>query len=282
MRRPPFWSLALLAGTAFVASCLGPEATGVRDDGLAALAISPALIPSPADGSALPINRIRTTALRVSDGAVLGESVTDVSPTAPSWTLSLDVRLPTSTVDVTLTVLLINVASGGGESVEFSGVAGPLTLREGDGPVTPDVPIVRGPPANVFTTGITITSAPDTLAVNGTGTVSATASTSGTVTPTVFWTVLDTAVLSLSGTTLTGRALGTGRVVASAGAFTDTAAVVVATGTTPPQARVDVRVLKTVDQAQPLVGARIRFTVSATNLGPVAASNVAVFDTLRA
>ncbi|MEQ1857125.1 MAG: hypothetical protein ABL963_11665, partial [Longimicrobiales bacterium] len=33
---------------------------------------------------------------------------------------------------------------------------------------------------------------------------------------------------------------------------------------------------------QPLVGARIRFTVSATNLGPVAASNVAVFDTLRA
>jgi hypothetical protein len=248
MRRPPVWSLAILACVVFVASCLAPDATGVGEGGRAALAISPALIPSPADANALPINRIRTAAVRVSDGVLLAESVTDVSPTDPSWTLSLDVRLPTPTVEVTLTVLLINVSTGGAESVQFSGVAGPLTLREGEGPLTPDIPIVRGPVANVFTTGVTITSSPDTLAVDATGSVSATATTSGTVAPTVFWTVLDTATLSLAGTTLTGRAPGTGRVIASAGAFADTASVVVRTGTTG-QARVDMRVLKTVDQS---------------------------------
>ncbi|MBM4182749.1 MAG: hypothetical protein FJ207_00830 [Gemmatimonadetes bacterium] len=349
------------------ASCLGRYApTGVRGDGLATLAISPALIPSPADATALPVNHIRMVAARVSDGTVLGTTTVDVDPAAPNWTLSLDVRLPTPSVDVTLTVSLINVGLGGVESIQFSGVVTPLTLTEGGPTVQPQVPIVRGPPANVLVTGVTVTSAPDTLLEGRSATLGATATTTGPTGPSIYWTVLDTAVLSVTGPTLTGRVPGTGRVVASAGAHVDTATVVVraaptliqvtpdtarlagvgtqatysavvrdvrgatlptepltwrtttpsvltslgggilqaaGTGTGTVEAvataaptvvgrayavvtavatpRVNVRVLKTVDQPQPLVGTRIRFTVSATNFGPGTATNLAVFDTLR-
>ncbi|MGE0161056.1 MAG: hypothetical protein AB7T31_16795, partial [Gemmatimonadales bacterium] len=260
-------------------SCLGPEGPTDVGVGSTGIDLQPAVIPSPADASALPINRIRMTVARTTDGVVLGESVVAVDPLQTSWTLALDVRLPAPTVDVTLTVLLVHVEPGGAESVEFSGVAGPLTLRAGEPPVRPEVTIVRGPVANVYTTGVTITTAPDTVVVDQTAPLAASATSSGAVAPTIFWTVLDTAVLSLTGTTLQGRALGTGRVVASAGAHADTASIVVRGPSSGP--RVDVRVQKTVDQPRPLAGARIRFTVSATNLGPAGATNVMVFDTLR-
>src|SRR5688572_16386392 len=143
MRRPPVRLLTLLACGLLAASCFGRDAPTGVDEGVS-LAIRAALIPSPADGSALPVNRIRAVAARVSDGAVLGSSISDVDPTAPGWTLSLYVRLPAPTVDVTLTVSLLNVASDGSESVQFSGVATPLTLTDG-ATIQPDVTIVRGP-----------------------------------------------------------------------------------------------------------------------------------------
>lgn len=66
------------------------------------IAVQPALIPSPADGSAPPINRIRTTAVRVSDRAVLREQRFDVSPASPSWALDIDVPVGRSPIDVVI------------------------------------------------------------------------------------------------------------------------------------------------------------------------------------
>ena len=226
MRRVPFAASLLVAGL-LAGACLGPDGpTGIGGNARAEISIAPALIPSPADAGALAIHRIRTVVRRVSDATVLGQSSVDVDPAAASWTLSLDVSLPSSPIDAMVTVVLLHVASGV-ESVEFSGVAGPLTLTAGTAPVRPDVQLVRGPLANVYTTGVTIPSSPDTLLEGGSVTLGAAATTSGSQPPTVFWTVLDSAVLSSAGDVVTGLAPGTGRVVASAGAFADTASIVV-------------------------------------------------------
>ncbi|HUF74889.1 MAG TPA: Ig-like domain-containing protein [Longimicrobiales bacterium] len=255
------------------------DPTAVGGPWQAALPISPALIPSPADAGARPINRIRVTASRASDGSALGSQDFDVSPNADEWVLDFGVTLTTQSVDVMVYVLLINV-QGGAETVEFSGMAGPLTLTRGAGPLeVPDVPIVRGPLANHFTTGVAVSQAPDTLVEGSTATLRATTTTSGTTPPTVFWTVLDSAVLSVTDSTLTAVAAGIGRVVASAGAHADTASIVVR-AVAPPPANVDVEILKTVDEAQPAEGATVTFTVSAVNHGPGDVTDLTVFDTI--
>src|SRR5690242_11250402 len=106
MRRPPNRPITLVLCVILSTSCLGPP-TDLDGGGNAGIAMQPTIIPSPANGSALPINRVRMTAVRTADGTVLGESFFDVDPNQASWTLALDVRLPTSPVDVTLTVLLM-------------------------------------------------------------------------------------------------------------------------------------------------------------------------------
>jgi len=77
----------------WAAACVGTDSsTGwPGDDASATLAVQPALIPSPADGSALPINRIRAVTTRVPDQSVLDVTVQDVSPTAASWEMVLSV-----------------------------------------------------------------------------------------------------------------------------------------------------------------------------------------------
>ncbi|MGD2046094.1 MAG: hypothetical protein PVH96_07720 [Gemmatimonadota bacterium] len=277
MRRPPVFLAVLASVCLLVASCDGRDGpTGVEGSPIG-IAINPALIPSAADDGALSINRIRASAVRISDDVVLGESIIDVSPTDATWTVDLDVTLPSSPTDVRVFVLLIHV-EGSVETVEFSGLVGSLSLEAGDEVQVADIPIVRGPLANHFTTGVSITSAPGTLTVDESATLAATATTSASTAPTVFWTVLDSAVLSANGATVTGIGAGTGRVVASAGSFADTASVVVQ----PAQGLLDVQISKTVDVAQPLAGDTVSFTISATNAGPGQATNVTIVDPLPA
>ena len=363
MSRPP---LHLLLLALVVGSCIGSDTpTGVGELAVH-IPINPALVPSPADAGAAPINRIRAQALRASDNAVLGETVVDVEPTDDAWEIELDVAVDQPTVDIVVSVFLLS-GTAQEPTVEFSGQVGPLTVTRGSPLEVADIPIVRGPLANLFVTGVGITAAPDTLLEGTSGQLQAAAtSSSPTLAPQVYWTSLDSAVLSAAGSTATGVSPGTGRVVASAGAHSDTASIVVrpapatilvapvsdtatavgqqvqyqarvvdARGDTLGQEQVtwrsatpqiveslggglfgalapgdgtieavsvtlpsvvgsaelvvlgqgqpanaDVRVLKTVDNDQPLGGSTVTFTVSIVNAGPIDVTSVAVFDTL--
>src|SRR5262245_37461046 len=128
--------MRVLAGLAAIAllvgSCVGDDGpTGVRDGAEIGLAIQPALIPSAADGSALPINRIRTRVVREADDVSLREQRFDVSPTATSWTLDVTVPVAGDEVEVLVYLYLINVAGDGTETVQFSGRTDPITVSAG-------------------------------------------------------------------------------------------------------------------------------------------------------
>ncbi|HUP51429.1 MAG TPA: hypothetical protein VM198_03050, partial [Longimicrobiales bacterium] len=139
----------LVAATSLLVSvgaCFATDSTTGMGGGQAPaeLAIQPALIPSPADGGAEPINRIRAVATRVPDHAVLGQTVIDVSPTADSWSVDLTVtQSGEEETTVVVFVYLIHV-EGGVESVQFSGRSDPILLVPGE-MISPDIPIVRGP-----------------------------------------------------------------------------------------------------------------------------------------
>lgn len=216
-------SLALL-----VAACFGSDsATGVPGaDGLVGLAIQPALIQSAADGDALPINRIRTVTTRVSDNTVLDDKTVQVDPGATSWDLVLRIRDSGDETVVVIFLYLMNASGDGPASVEFSGRSEPITLVAGE-VISPDIPFVRGPLANLFVTGVTITSAPAVMEVDDVATLEATAETSGSVDPTLFWTSLDPSVIAITGSTATAVTPGTAELVASAGAHSDTVLVIV-------------------------------------------------------
>ncbi|MGD8287374.1 MAG: putative Ig domain-containing protein, partial [Gemmatimonadota bacterium] len=215
--------MALLSLTVMVGSCVGSDSlTGTG--GEAALGIQPALIPTPADGDALPINRIRISVARVPDGLLVGQSTVAVEPTDDSWSVDVSVPEPFSATTVRVFVWLLNVASDGTESVQFSGRSDPMELVPGEA-LEPDVPIVRGPLANLLATSVSIASVPTTMAEGSTATLTADVTTSGTETPTVYWTSLDPSVVSMSGAVATAVAGGTARVVASAGSFADTASI---------------------------------------------------------
>jgi hypothetical protein len=209
-------------------SCVGGGApTGVTDEVWEGT-LSPrfALIPSAADAWAATVNRIRAVALRASDGAQVGGTQVDVSPTADSWLITLGVSTWAPADSIIVFVYLLHVTPDGSESVEFSGRSRPLEVTAGQ-VVSPDVPIVRGPIANLSTTSVTITSAPSTMPAGASVLLTSTATSSDGAAPTVFWTSLDTSVVRLSGATATALSPGVTQVVASAGAFADTAAVTV-------------------------------------------------------
>jgi hypothetical protein len=106
-----------LALGVLIGSCVGgdsPTDTVTPID----LAIQPALIPSAANGSALPIHRIHTVVTRSGDGAVLREQRFDVSPTAATWTVDVVVPVSGSATDVIVYVYLINVASDATEAID--------------------------------------------------------------------------------------------------------------------------------------------------------------------
>lgn len=228
MNHAPRKLFALVATAILVGSCVGTEApTGVGvEDVQFSVPISPALIPSPADAGARPINRIRARVSRVSDNTQLGEITVDVSPTDDEWEITVEARVRASGDTVTVFVYLINVA-GAEETVEFSGLVGPIALTPGEIAEAADIPIVRGPIRNFFVTGVSITSAPGTMLEGQTATLEGEATTSGETAPEIFWTVLDSTILSSAEADVTALMPGTGRVVASAGSFADTASIIV-------------------------------------------------------
>ena len=227
--KPPL--RVLVAATSLLVSvgaCFATDSTTGMGGGQAPaeLAIQPALIPSPADGGAEPINRIRAVATRVPDHAVLGQTVIDVSPTADSWSVDLTVTQSGEEETTVVVFLYLIHVEGGVESVQFSGRSDPILLVPGE-MISPDIPIVRGPVANLSVTDVAITSVPTTMVVGETQPLSETVSTSETVEPLIFWTSLDPGVLSLDGSTVTALAPGTADVAASAGAFSDVATITV-------------------------------------------------------
>lgn len=191
-----------------------------------AVAPNPALIPSAADGSAQPVNRIRAVARTSPEGEVLGDLRFDVDPRDAEWTLDITLPGAPERAVVVLTLFLLHVDEEDTESVEFSGEAGPFSLVPGQ-TVAPDVPIVRGPLDNLYVTGVSIVTAPDTLIEGESADLMVDVMTGQPASPDVFWTSLDTAILRMVGVTASGILPGSARVVASAGAFADTVTVVV-------------------------------------------------------
>lgn len=221
--RPPI--VATLSLLFFLTACSAGD--GPVDSALAFQSFSPrlALIESPSNAAALPINRIGLVASRVDDGAVLHEASVDVDPSAPEW--AVDVTIPGAEgVVVHVYVSLVHVTGDGVEFVQFSGRTGPITIASGESAL-PDVPIVRGPIENLFTTGVSIESAPEVIVEGDVATFTGVVSTSEGGAPTLFWTSLDEDIVSMDGPDATGVSPGTAQVVASAGAFADTTVVIV-------------------------------------------------------
>lgn len=219
---------ALVAASVLIGSCVGNDSpTGVRGSVDIAIPLQPALIPSPADAGAAPITRIRAWASRTADSVTVGQYEGTVDPAAEEWTIDLVVSAPPDPgVQVEYFVLLMS-GSEGSEVVEFSGRSDPVTVSSGQTVEGQDLPILRGPLANHFVTGVTIASAPDSLGEGAGAVATADVSTSGSEVPAVYWTALDSAVLSVTDSTVTGVAPGVGRIVASAGRFADTTTVTV-------------------------------------------------------
>ncbi|HSW31617.1 MAG TPA: Ig-like domain-containing protein [Longimicrobiales bacterium] len=207
---------------------LGPDGVpGAR----VSLPLQATLIPSPADGAALAIHRVRAVAERIPDRQVLATTVLDVSPTDDQWEIGLEIPLTTPGLQVMVILQLIHVDATGAESVEFAGQAGPIVLavatQAQQQPVS--VEVVRGPTDNLSVTSVTVSGAPATLLEGDSTTLTASVTTSvAGATPTVFWTVLDPAVGTLTGTTVHALLPGTLRVVAFSGKHADTVSIAVA------------------------------------------------------
>lgn len=224
-----------------VGSCVGSDApTGL---GVALrpgdVVFQPALIPTPADGTALPVNRIRALARQVPNGVLLLDTTVTVQPTDTAW--SLDLRVPlfsTPSRAVLLLHLMNDPGTGAAPTVEFGGLSDTLSLRAGQTTSGGDVPITRGPPDNLYVTGVTLTSPTPTVVQGEARTLTADVQTSSPgVTPVVFWSSLDTLVARFDGASAVGVSPGVVNVVASAGRHADTTTLTVIR---PPVTSVDV------------------------------------------
>lgn len=225
-RRRILWTPVV--ATVLMLSCVRTDdPTGLGEARDLFLPIQPALIPSPADASARPVDRIRIWATRVSDGVTIGENEIDVDPNAEEWPVELTVSAPPDPgIDVRLWVLLLATVEGP-EEVQFSGIAGPLNVSAGALVDSLDVPVLRGPFANHYVTSVTAEIWPETLAEGASAPLSAVVETTDSTSATVFWTALDSAIVSVQDTIVTGEAPGVGRVVASVGSLADTVAITV-------------------------------------------------------
>jgi hypothetical protein len=182
-----------------------------------------------APDEARPIERIRITVEEVPSGVRLGGTTQDVDPQADEWTLDFSVPVPEgSSVVVTLSVELISLSTGT-ELVEWSGRAGPLTLRVGTETEVQDIPLFKGPLANLGVTGIAIEEPVPLLREGENARLTATANTTTPQDPpTIFWRSLNPGVATVTGTGLVQAILpGLAMIVATAGAAADTVTVTV-------------------------------------------------------
>ena len=83
-----------------IGSCVSSDSsTGIDDATIpAGIVVQPAIIESPANASALPINQIRAVTARVPDNIVLGDTTITVDPNASEWDVTLDVVLTESPI----------------------------------------------------------------------------------------------------------------------------------------------------------------------------------------
>jgi len=260
---PPIVATCVLA---LLVACSAGDGPVAPSSPLGAVQPRLSLVESAANATALPIGRIRLVSARVTDGAVLHEASVDVDPSAAEW--SLDITIPGAEgVTVLVYVSLIHVTPEGIEVVQFSGRTAPVTIASGEAAL-PDVPIVRGPIDNLFATGVSIESAPAVMVEGETATLTGVVTTSEGTAPTVFWTSLDAARLTMDGPSATAVSPGTARVVASAGAFADTAVVtVVSSDMTGPQ-------IEATSPAPGAVGVSAATTITATFDEPLEATSV--------
>lgn len=226
MKLRPLGLHVALAAVVLASACGDRNSPTALSDTGTPLSPRLSLIPSPADGTARPINRIQATTRRMSDGSVLADQNFDVSPTAAEWVLDLSIPRQVGEVVVIVTVVLIHVDEEGIAEVQFSGLTDPVSIVPGRQAV-PDVPLVRGPTDNLFTTGVGITAVPATLVEGQSVSVTASATTSQPALPLIFWTSLNPTVLGVDGRRVTALVPGSALLVASAGAYADTALVVV-------------------------------------------------------
>ena len=278
MTRPPARLLALVFFAVLIGSCRKTDAPRdpIDPTGPVSLSvpISPVLLPSPANDGAAPVDRLEVTIVTLPDSALLGTITASATPGSTDWDVNVTGSTEATSLQVAVTVSLIST-SGGTPTVQFSGFVSPVSISA-SGTIAPiEIPLVRGPLANVFATGVTVDLAPDSVDIDESGSIAGSATTSGSVPPTVFWTVLDTTILELDGdTTVTGRAAGTTQLIASAGRFSDTTSVVV-------RGRpVSLRVTKSVDDPAPLPDSTVTFSVTVANDGTFDATGIRVLDIL--
>ncbi|MHB1194690.1 MAG: Ig-like domain-containing protein [Longimicrobiales bacterium] len=223
--------LAASLVVALVGSCVdGHSPTGLDFGGTASLSIIPVYAPGPqpAEGTA-EVNRIRVTARLATNDSVLATFVVDVDPNASEWDLQLEIPIPEGGGAVVLTIELVNVATGGGETVQWSGQSAPLPLTPGQPTEVKEVQVFRGSTENLTVTGLSVT--PDSARTLEGDSVQLSASVTTDrpdAKPTVFWASLDTTVATVSSTGLVrSRLPGVARIVAQSGKPADTARVTV-------------------------------------------------------
>ena len=147
--------LAVLAivVTSLVLSCVdGASPTGQSTPATALVGLN-AIFPVESAGSQIvDITQIRLTALQASDQAVLEVVVLDVDPAANEWILELELEVPLD--DPRILVMAELISSTGG--VEWTGIAGPITLNPGQAVNVGQLGIVRGPADNLAVTSVSI------------------------------------------------------------------------------------------------------------------------------
>ena len=281
MTSPRIVALLAMLVMAVLGSCVdgnGPFQPGPSRT--ATLSLQPVLSAAAQAGEAPDIHRIRVRVLQVPGEALLLEETFEVDPNAESWPLELEFPIPEEGIDVLIEIELINVTDGV-ETVEFSGVVGPLSVTSGESSEIQQVEVVRGPLGNLGVTAVTVTpTSPPALHPGDTTRLVAQVTTSEPESvPVLFWSSLAPGVASVDGTGLvTGLAPGVAGIVATAGPRADTVQVTVLE----PPVDADLRVTKTTNRATALEGDTVLFTVAVTNLGPAGATAVQLRDSLGA
>jgi len=222
-------ALALL-GAVFLGTCTdGKDPAGPVGESHVLLSMGSDLLAALVPDEARPIQRIRITAEEVPGGARLGGTTQEVDPQAQEWTLDFSLSIPVeSTVVVTLSVELLSLSTGT-PLVEWSGRAGPITLQVGAVTEIQDISLVKGPLSNLAVTGVSIGEPVPDIREGQTTQLTAVASTTTPQDPpTIFWLSLNPGVATVSGTGLVqGVSSGLARIVATAGAASDTVTVTV-------------------------------------------------------
>lgn len=245
--RTLFW----LAVTTLVASCVdGSSPVDVATVHAVQVAAAPVFAVAPTGAEAAAITHARLTALNAS-GDVLEVVDQDLDPTADEWSFTLELELTErQSMSVTLEIEL-----GSGGEVDWSGRSSPISVSPGVAPqVVADLPIYRGPLADLDVTRVTATAATSLFEGQSTQ-VEVTLEGAGEGARAYFQS-LDPAVATVDGAgTVQTHSGGTARIVALAGPAADTISIAVQHLNLPPGDSLQTVVTPQVEYAADVVGA---------------------------